>query len=261
MTNTMEPKPALASSRVDFPSPMFFSLVIPFYNEEESIRNVLTEACAAMQALGCDHEVIAVDDGSSDSTLHEAELLRSNWPCLRILAFDKNRGQAAALVDGLHAARGQILITMDGDGQNDPSDILGLLNALVHRDSGMVAGVRAKRKDIWLRRQMSKIANAVRQSFLHDGVRDSGCALKVFRREVIDSFIPIRTLYSFMPALAVGAGFRVSEMEVNHRARERGVSKYGLFVMLWRPLIDMLGVWWFIQRRFQSAQPLNNAPQ
>jgi dolichol-phosphate mannosyltransferase len=259
--NTMVPKSALAPSRVEFPSTMFYSLVIPFYNEEESIRSVLTEACAAMQDLGCDHEVIAVDDGSSDSTLHEAKLLQSDWPCLRLLAFENNRGQAAALVDGLRAARGQILITMDGDGQNDPADILGLLNALRDRCSDMVAGVRAKRKDIWLRRQMSKVANAVRQGFLNDGVSDSGCALKVFRREVVDSFIPIRTLYSFMPALAVGEGFQVSELEVNHRARERGVSKYGLFVMLWRPVVDMLGVWWFIQRRFQSAQPVNNAPQ
>lgn len=240
---------------------MSYSLVIPFYNEEESIRRVLTEACSAIQNLEGEHEVIAVDDGSSDSTLHEAELLKSDWPFLRILAFEKNRGQAAALLDGLRAARGRILITMDGDGQNDPSDIPHLLKILNERGSGMVAGVRGKRKDIWLRRQMSKLANAIRQSFLRDGVRDSGCALKVFTREVVESFIPIRTLYSFMPALAVGAGFQVSEMEVNHRPREKGLSKYGLLVMLWRPLVDMIGVWWFIQRRFQKAKPVDSAPR
>ncbi len=145
---------------------------------------------------------------------------------------------------------------MDGDGQNDPADIGRMLLLLETGRADMVAGVRAQRKDGWVRRRMSRLANTVRQRLLQDGVRDSGCALKVFRREVRAAFIPIRTLYSFMPALAVAAGFEVVELEVNHRAREKGVSKYGLGVMLWRPLVDMLGVWWFIRRRFQEMKPL-----
>lgn len=234
------------------------SLVIPFYNEAECVQSVLHEACAAMQDLGFEHEVIAVDDGSKDATRRLAIELKARWPSLRVLAFDRNRGQAAALMDGLRAARGEVLITMDGDGQNDPANIASLLQRLAIGDADMVATVRANRKDTWLRRRMSRIANAVRQRLLHDGVTDSGCALKVFRREVFSAFIPIRTLYSFIPALAVAAGYRVVEVPVNHRARESGMSKYGLGVMLWRPLVDMIGIRWFARRRFPECPPATN---
>lgn len=208
-----------------------------------------------MNSLGVPHEILAVNDGSSDDTLGRALALAEKWPCLKILSFDQNRGQAAALLDGLREARGRVLITMDGDGQNDPLDIPALLQKLEETKTDMVAGVRARRKDSWLRRRMSRLANAVRQKLLNDGVRDSGCALKVMRKEVCESFIPIRTLYSFMPALAVAAGYRVAEHEVHHRYRTTGTSKYGLGVMLWRPLVDMLGVWWFARRRFQKLAP------
>ena len=234
---------------------MTCSLVVPFFNESESVKAVVAEACAVMQSLEGDNEIIAVDDGSSDNTRRQLKDLVHQWPVLRVLAFDQNRGQAAALLDGLRSARGAILITMDGDGQNDPGDIPRLLEVLRAGSADMVAGVRARRKDSWLRRKMSRLANAVRQSLLNDGVRDSGCALKAFNREVASAFIPIRTLYSFMPALAVCAGFRVVEIEVNHRPREQGISKYGLGVMLWRPLVDMVGVWWFARRRFQEIKP------
>lgn len=145
-----------------------------------------------------------------------------------------------------------ILITMDGDGQNVPTDIPRLLEALPGFD--MVAGIRAKRNDSWLRKKMSRTANAIRGIILKDGMRDSGCALKAFRREVVDSFLPMRTLYSFMPALAVAGGFRVTQLEVTHRARERGQSHYGLGVMLWRPALDMMGLWWWRHRRFKLPQ-------
>lgn len=231
------------------------SLVVPFFNESESVRAVVSEACAIMQGLDGENEVVAVDDGSSDDTRLLLKELADQWPILRVLAFDRNRGQAAALLDGLRSARGEILITMDGDGQNDPADIPRLIETLQAGNADMVAGVRGRRKDSWLRRRMSRLANAVRQSLLKDGVRDSGCALKAFNRDVATAFIPIRTLYSFMPALAVCAGFRVVEIEVNHRPREQGISKYGLGVMLWRPLVDMVGVWWFARRRFQEINP------
>jgi hypothetical protein len=118
----------------------------------------------------------------------------------------------------------------------------------------MVAGVRAQREDSQLRKIMSRTANSVRQIFLKDGTSDSGCALKVMRREVCGAFIPMRTLYSFMPALAVIAGFKVVEMNVPHRERTAGISKYGLLAMLWRPALDMIGVWWFGSRRFPFAK-------
>jgi glycosyltransferase involved in cell wall biosynthesis len=161
-----------------------------------------------------------------------------------------NQGQAAALYRGMRLAGAPVIVTLDGDGQNDPADIAPMLARLAESGADMVAGVRVQRNDSWLRRRMSRIANRVRSRILRDGVRDTGCGLKAFRREVVDAFLPIRTLYSFMPALAVAAGFRVVEQPVGHRARRADVSKYGLGVMLWRPLLDLLGVWWFTRRRF-----------
>jgi dolichol-phosphate mannosyltransferase len=139
---------------------------------------------------------------------------------------------------------------MDGDGQNCPADVPGLLAGRGNAD--MIVGIRQNRQDSWLRRKISRLANAVRSRILGDGMRDGGCALKVFRREVVSSFIPIRTLYSFMPAMAVAAGFRVVEAPVTHRARGGGKSNYGLQVFLWRPVLDLLGVWWFSRRRFRE---------
>jgi hypothetical protein len=125
----------------------------------------------------------------------------------------------------------------------------------------MGVGSRAGRRDSRLRRAMSRLANSVRGRLLRDHLHDSGCALKVFRREVIDSFLPLRTLYSFMPAMAIGAGFRVRELPVRHRPRSAGRSSYGLWVMLWRPLLDLVGMWWFTRRRFAlPAQLLPHDP-
>jgi glycosyltransferase involved in cell wall biosynthesis len=224
------------------------SVVVPFFNEEECAAAVIDELRSTLVSLGRTFEVIALDDGSSDATFSALRSVAGWDPRIRVLRWQPNRGQAAALYDGLRAARAPILVTMDGDGQNDPADIAPLFSAL--GDLDMVVGIRAERNDSWLRRRMSRVANAVRGRILRDGVRDSGCALKVFRREVIESFIPIRTLYSFMPALAVAGGHRVAQRQVRHRARRAGKSSYGLRVMLWRPFLDLLGVWWFTRRRF-----------
>lgn len=229
------------------------SVVIPFYNEESCATFVLDEVRSALDPLGLRYEVLAVDDGSTDGTPAALASAARDDPRLRVLSWTPNRGQAAALYRGLRAARSPVLATMDGDGQNDPAEIPSLLALLTTAD--MVVGIRAARRDSWLRRRMSRLANAVRGRLLHDHVRDSGCALKVFRREVVDSFIPIQTLYSFMPALAVAAGFRVAQQEVRHRPRRGGASSYGLWKFLWRPLLDLLGVWWFTRRRFAPPPP------
>ena len=193
------------------------------------------------------YEAIFVDDGSRDATAARFRAVAEGWPQARVIEQGRNQGQASALLRGLRAAAGPILVTLDGDGQNDPADIPRLVDLLGGAD--FVAGVRAQRSDSALRRWMSRTANRVRARILEDGLRDSGCALKAFRREVVDAFLPIRTLYSFMPALAVAAGYKVVEAEVHHRPRTRGTSKYGLRVMLWRPLVDLIGVRWFLSRR------------
>ncbi len=225
-----------------------WSIVIPFHNEDQNCRAVLLELRPVLEALAAPVEVIAVDDGSVDSTLAVLREVGAAWPELRVVPLVGNHGQAAALWVGLRLAAAPIIITLDGDGQNVAADIPRLLAALPGAD--MVAGIRAQRQDSWVRRKMSRLANAIRGWLLADGMRDSGCALKVFRREVVDAFLPLRTLYSFMPALAVAAGFRVVQVEVRHRPRERGQSHYGLGVMWWRPAVDMLGLWWWRRRRF-----------
>ena len=235
------------------------SLVVPFFNEEASVEEVCREAARALDALGLDYELIAVDDGSRDATPERLAGLAASTPRLRWLSWQPNRGQGAALYRGLRAARAPLVATMDGDGQNDPADLGALLERLRAAPAAdLVVGIRADRHDSTLRRWMSRVANAVRGRLLRDRVHDSGCALKVFRREVIDALIPIRTLYSFIPALAVAAGFRVAEIPVRHRARAGGRSSYGLGVMLWRPLVDMLGVLWFTRRRFDWPPGLDD---
>ena len=230
------------------------SIVVPFFDEEESVEPVLRELRGSLDALGECYEVLLVDDGSTDRTGEILNACSAPWPQCKILNIPVNRGQAAALLFGFSEAKGAILMTLDGDGQNDPADLLGLLKRLESEDLDMVVGIRAQRQDSNLRRAMSYIANAVRQRALGDGMRDSGCALKVFRREVLRAFIPIRTLYSFMPALAKSAGFRVAQMAVNHRSRCAGRSKYGFRAMAWYPLIDMLGVAWFARRRIDGRR-------
>lgn len=233
------------------PAEIHLSVIIPLLNEEEVLPILIAELRQALAAIPQRYEVILIDDGSTDGTPRELARIAEEWPECRVMRFPKNRGQAAALLAGMRAARGELLATMDGDGQNDPADIPRLLGSLDGAD--MVAGVRRRRRDSLLRRLMSRVANRVRRWFLQDGVSDTGCGLKVFRRDVVEAFIPIRTLYSFMPALAAAAGFRIAELPVNHRARLGGRSSYGLGVMLWRPFIDMLGIWWFARRRIPEG--------
>jgi glycosyltransferase involved in cell wall biosynthesis len=229
------------------------SIIVPFFNEEENVIPLLRELRAACDSLGRLYEAIFVNDGSRDATGQHLDEVARGWPEAKAFHFQANHGQAAALFFGMKQAAGRILVTLDGDGQNDPADIPRLLAALEGCD--MVAGVRSRRQDSWLRLAMSRLANAVRSKLLGDGLRDTGCALKAFRGEVVEAFIPIRTLYSFMGAMAVAAGFKLRQLEVAHRPRTRGVSKYGLSVFWWKPLVDMLGVFWFSRRRFSRRIP------
>jgi dolichol-phosphate mannosyltransferase len=229
------------------PADPVYSIVIPFYNEEGAIPALLAELRATMDQLAQPYEAILLDDGSADGTAAALVTAAVGWPNARVVSLGVNQGQATALLRGFHAARGQWIITLDGDGQNAPADIPALLEAA--RDFDMVVGIRATRRDSWLRRMMSRLANEVRGRMLGDNLRDSGCALKVFRAEVARTFFPIRSLYSFMPAMAVAAGYRVREIPVSHRERRTGVSKYGFGTFAWRPLVDTIALWWLLRCR------------
>ncbi len=229
------------------------SLVIPVYNEGEVIAEVLQEIREFLASHPLDEELLVVDDGSGDGTAQLVEDLLAGWPRARLLSLPRNLGQAAALYLGMQRARGGVIILMDGDGQNDPRDIPRLLAALQQVSADMAVGVRVPRSDPWPRRWMSRFANRVRRRVLQDGMTDTGCGLKAFHRRVVAAFIPIQTLYSFMPALAMSAGFSVVELPVRHRPRPGGRSKYGVRHFLWRPLLDLLGVWWFTRRRCPLA--------
>jgi dolichol-phosphate mannosyltransferase len=224
-----------------------YSIVIPVYNEEDVVGRLLSELRSFARTWRSDYELLLVDDGSSDRTAEIIGNQFANWSQGRLIQLSRNRGQAAALFYGMKRARGQVVILLDGDGQNDPQDIPKVLAPLDQFD--MAVGIRVSRQDTFVRRKMSRFANAVRGRILKDGVADSGCGIKAFHRRVIEAFIPIRTLYSFMPALAISAGFSLRQVPVHHRARKGGKSKYGVRQFLWRPLLDLFGVWWFSRRR------------
>jgi dolichol-phosphate mannosyltransferase len=228
------------------------SVVVPLYDEEANVAPFLLELREALESLGVRAEVIAVDDGSTDRTWDGLQRIARGWPALRVERLPRNRGQAAALWRGFAIASGTWIATLDGDGQNPPAE-LGRLWAL-RETADMLAGSRVDRRDSRLRRAMSRVANVGRAALLHDGVRDSGCAMKLFRREIVRDFLPIRTLYSFMPAFAVAAGWRVSEVALAHRPRRAGTSKYGLRAMVLVPLVDLLAVWWVLRRDVRKRQ-------
>ena len=229
------------------PTPRY-SLVVPFYNEAGNIPPLLAETLAVLRAHALDFEAILVNDGSTDDTARELAAVAATDPRCRILAFSANRGQAAALLAGLRAARGAILLTMDGDGQNDPADFPALLALVECGEADLVCGWRTDRHDSWLRRAMSRLSNAVRRRLLHDGMHDAGCQLRVFRREILTALQPHRMLQTFLPALVVAAGFRVRELPVKHRTRRYGRAHYGLHNLWWRPTHDTLKLWRQIHR-------------
>jgi dolichol-phosphate mannosyltransferase len=218
------------------------SVIIPVFNEEDNISILQSELARAL--AGLDHEIIFVDDGSSDRTADKIE----RRPEVRVLRFEKNTGQSTAMYAGLNAARGATLVLIDGDLQNDPADIPKLL-AEVSRGADLVCGYREKRKDTAVKRLTSRIANFVRSRFTKDGVRDTGCTLKAMRRECVSALVPFKGMHRFIPALVKGAGYRLVEVPVNHRARRFGKSKYGLGNRALRATVDMFGVRWLLSRQ------------
>jgi len=218
------------------------SVVVPLFNEEESIAILQSELSAALKSF--DYEIIFVDDGSHDRTVERIEAA----PNIRVIRFEQNAGQSAAIYAGLKAARGATVVLIDGDLQNDPADIPRLLAEIVS-GADLVCGYRAQRRDTFVKRLTSWIANAVRSRFTKDGVRDTGCTLKAMRRECVVALVPFKGMHRFIPALVKGAGYRLVEIPVNHRPRRFGQSKYGLGNRALRATIDMFGVRWLLSRR------------
>ena len=218
------------------------SVVVPLYNEEGNVTQLQDQVAAALGGL--DYELLLVDDGSTDATV--ARVRRDERT--RLIEFAANAGQSAAMYAGLQAARGEILVTLDGDLQNDPADIPALITRL-EQGCDLVCGYRANRRDTAFKRWQSRIANAVRSRFVGDGVRDTGCTLKAMRRECREALLPFNGMHRFIPALIGGMGYRVAEMPVNHRPRLHGVSKYGFGNRALRATLDMFGVRWLNRRR------------
>lgn len=219
------------------------SVVVPLFNEADSVPPLVAEIAGAL--AGWDFELLLVDDGSTDGTV--ARIPREAF--IRVLEFENNTGQSAAMHAGIMAARGELIALLDGDLQNDPADIPRLV-AEIDRGADLACGWRARRQDSWSKKLQSRLANSVRQHFTRDGVRDTGCTLKVMRRACRDALLPFTGMHRFIPALISAAGFRVVELPVHHRARLHGVSKYGLANRAFRATWDLVGVMWLRSRRF-----------
>jgi dolichol-phosphate mannosyltransferase len=229
------------------------SVIIPVCNEEGNVGQLQIELALALK--GISHELLFVDDGSQDRTLEQIERNSS----VRILEFEKNTGQSAAIYAGLAAASGKILVLIDGDLQNDPQDIPRLLSE-IEKGADLVCGYRLKRRDTWFKRAQSRIANGVRSRFTGDGVRDTGCTLKAMRRECREALIPFHGMHRFIPALVKGLGYQIVEIPVNHRPRQHGASKYNFGNRALRATIDMFGVRWFLNRQIKFAIKGSKAP-
>jgi len=226
------------------------SVVVPVRNEENNIGPLIDEISTAL-GKQWSYEIIYVNDGSSDATgerLLERMKTQSN---LRQIRHEKSAGQSAAVRTGVRAARGGIVVTLDGDGQNNPAFLPALILAIEQGEGrvGLAAGQRVGRQDTAFKKWQSRVANAVRNAILKDGTRDTGCGLKGFRREVFLALPYFDGLHRFLPALVRREGFEIVYVDVIDRPRRSGVSNYGFFDRLWVGLMDLAGVWWLIRRK------------
>jgi len=228
------------------------SVVVPFYNEEDNVAP-LTERIAAVFAglPDYDYECLFVNDCSTDGTRARLEAEQAKNPRIRPLHFVKNRGQSAALVAGMRRAKGEYILTLDGDLQNDPCDFPKMLELLQTHDC--VCGYRANRQDTFVRKISSKIGNGARQRILNDGIRDAGCGSKGFRRRCVEHIIPFNGVHRYFAVMMRNGGMTIAEMPVTHHPRVHGVSKYGISNRLWRGIYDLIGVGW-LRKRYVTFQ-------
>ena len=231
------------------------SVVVPFFNEQECAEQVCAEILEVLEPIfGEKWEFIAVDDGSEDKTGDVLEKAAEDHPCMRVIRSQERSGQSAALKLGFMFARGGVIGTLDGDGQNDPRDLPRLLQELEFKGIDMVSGIRVNRRDNLVRRVSGKVANKVRSSILKDNTSDVGCAVRVLRRQCLDDIHLFKNFHRFFPALFVMNGYSIAEVPVNHRPRFSGTSKYGggINSRLWVGLADLAGVYWLSRRVIRS---------
>ncbi len=250
---TAQPFASSPSAAADT-GPVAVSVVVPMLNEADNAVPLVAEIAQALAGRS-DAEIVCVDDGSSDGTADQVKAAMRTTPGLRLVRHARRAGQSAAIVSGVHFARGAIVVTLDGDGQNDPADIPRLLDAWLaesERERLMIVGWRARRRDSAIKRLSSRIANAVRARVLGDATPDTGCGLKVFSRAAFLALPAFNHMHRFLPALMLRAGGRVRSVQVNHRPRRRGRSNYGTWDRLAAGLVDLVGVAWLGRRRLDA---------
>jgi glycosyltransferase involved in cell wall biosynthesis len=230
------------------------SVVIPVYNEAENIRPLVEELGAALGAWPGPVEFLFVDDGSRDRTAEELTHAEEADSRVRVARFRRNLGQTAALAAGFHLAKGAVVVTLDGDLQNDPADIPRLVEMLADWDA--VCGIRLRRQDGWWKRLSSRIANAFRNWVTGDDIVDTGCTLKAFRRDCLEGLELHQGMHRFLPTLLKVRGFRVTQVPVNHRARVHGKTKYGTWGRMVKGLADVYAVRWIKKNRIDFRSEL-----
>ena len=236
---------------------MDISIVIPVLNEQECITALLQEIADHTAGLPV-KDIMVVDDGSTDDTAAIVASCAKDIPQIRLVRHKVRRGQSTALRTGIQQAKGTLIVTLDGDGQNNPADIPLLFESYqkiaAQSPKTLVAGQRKKRHDNFIRRLSSRVANFVRSNMLDDGVRDTGCSLKLFRREDFLALPFFNHIHRFIPALMKAYGADIILIDVSHRPREHGVSKYGLWDRLWVGIADLFGVRWLVSRLEKEAE-------
>jgi glycosyltransferase involved in cell wall biosynthesis len=226
--------------------PVVISIVVPVYNEEGNLPLLIPKLIGVLEGLGCFCEMIFVDDGSSDGSLRILRDMASRYPSLRVLRFRENRGLSTALAAGMREARGEKIVTLDSDLQNDPADIPRLLEYLDRYD--MATGWRQKREDSWLKKISSEIGNAIRNWVSGEKIRDSACTLRAFKKECVKEIAVFNGMHRFLSTLVKMEGFRIIEVPISHHPRRFGKSKYNIRNRMVRTFVDLLAVRWMKHR-------------
>ena len=225
---------------------MNFSIVVPVYNEEENINKLLNEIINSIKSI-TNYEIIVVNDGSEDETKNV--LKKFNLYKIKIINHEKNLGQSAAIYSGIKNASYDHIITIDGDLQNDPNDIDKMVKLFkINNYKGLVSGIRRKRKDSLIKRYSSKLANSIRNLILKDGCEDTGCSLKIFEKKYFLKYKFFDGMHRYIPFLFTQSSCKISYIDVNHRFREAGVSKYGTIDRLIKGIIDIIKVKYYLKK-------------